>query len=301
MITTFLSLITAGLLVQTPPLSSEVGSYYNQTSNPVIFEASILPANRIPIKNDQFIEPLIKAKAALSIDLETGMILYQKNPDQKLPIASLTKLMTAIVIIEENKLTEIVSIPKEATKIEGSKAWLAQGEKISISKLIKALLITSANDAAVSLALHNSNSIEKFVDKMNAKAKLLGMYNTHFKNPVGLDEDDHYSTAYDLSLLARYAINKEVIKTTVTEKEADISSEDGKFKHKLLTTNELLSSYLKVLGLKTGTTDEAGQCLISIVKNEQGDKIVNILLNSPERFQEAKILSEWSFKAYNWN
>jgi len=290
MITTLLSLVAAQNLAAPAPMTVPVETP----------QANVLMVGAIPYKNFTDIAPIIQAKSALSVDLDSGLILYQKNAEQKLPMASLTKLMTAIIILEENSLSDVVTVSGEATKIEGSKIWLRKGEKITVENLIKATLISSANDAALALGIYNAGSEDKFVEKMNRKAKVLSLENTNFMNPVGLDEENHYSTAFDLSILARYAMTKKTIREIVIQKEGGIASADGKITHKLTTTNELLSSYLKVLGLKTGTTDNAGQCLISVVENEKGNILVNVLLNSPNRFQEAKVLAEWGFRAYKW-
>jgi len=282
-------------------------------------------------KKPENIAPLIDAKAAIAVDMKNGMILYEKNIHEKMSIASLTKLMTTILIIEENDPAEIVTITNYASKTEGSKIWLTAGEKITIENLLYAALINSANDAATALAEFNSGGkIKDFVIKMNKKAEALNLYSTHFVNPTGLDdlnfleeqpektEDDiaakdsslqkpdildtnsNYSTAYDLALLGKYAWGKSIIRRAVSKKELEISSTNEKITHKLKTTNDLLNSYLKVLGLKTGTTDGAGECLIAIIQNDNGNDIMTVVLNSPSRYKETKILTDWVFRSYQW-
>ncbi len=310
---------------------------------------TVLSASAIPQKDIHAISPVIKAKAAIAVDLKNGIVLYEKNIYSPLPIASLTKLMTATIILEENDLSEIVTVSKNAAKTEGTKIWLPQGEKISVENLLLSVLIPSANDAATALAEYNSGTTEKFAEKMNLKAREIGLLSTRFINPTGLDEQvsaedqaktsaetartkdknenmtgnakildtipdfffgkipeeetvvRNLSTAYDLALLARYAYGKSFIRRAVIKKEAEIGSENGSNTYKLKNTNELLGSYLKVLGLKTGTTDEAGACLIAIIQDENGNEILTVVLNSPERYTETKLLADWVFRAYKWN
>ncbi len=253
-----------------------------------------------PVKTGLSLQPQIEAKAVLSIDLETGAILYGQNQNSPLPMASLTKLMTVLIILKENGLDETVIVDKRATTVEPSKMYLLANEKISTGELIKAILIKSANDAALALAYHNAGELEGFVAKMNYEATAMGMTQTHFQNPTGLDAPDQYSSPEDLALLARTVYKYPIVRQTAPMAEITVSSTDQKQQHKLENTNALLDSYLKVLGLKTGTTDDAGQCLITIVESAEGRQIMNIMLNSPARFQESKILSQWIFNNYSW-
>ena len=313
MITTLLSLYAGSFFLGGPmagPLPSTVD--WPQTTNQAIV---------YPLKKPEAIAPVIEAKAAIAVDLESGLILYEKNIYQPLAIASLTKLMTALIILEENNLDDVVTVSRTSSRTEGSKIWLAPGEKITVENLLYATLIHSANDAAVALAEYNSQNIDAFVEKMNKKSKEYKLFSTTFFNPTGLDEEtnsnenaqqpagteteapllkDNTSTAYDLALLSKYVIGKSFIRRATVKTEHEISSVDGKLKHPLKSTNELLKSYLKVLGLKTGTTDQAGQCLIAIIENNQGKDILTIVLHSPNRYDETKLLSDWVFKSYQW-
>lgn len=283
-----------------------------------------LSASAIPKKKETNLSPVIDAKSALVVDLNNGMVLYEKDIHEQLPIASLTKLMTVIIVMEENNINEVVTVSRSASQTEGSKIWLANGEKITVENLLYASLINSANDAAMALAEHNAGNVTDFVNKMNKRTTELGLYNTHYTNPTGLDNDNflepeitspdteidtntnpvtklkNLSTAYDMAMLARYAYGKSLIRRTVSKKELEISSTNEVLTHKLKNTNELLSSYLKVLGLKTGTTDEAGECLIAIIQNDQGNDILTVVLNSPSRYKETKVLADWVFRTYQW-
>lgn len=262
----------------------------------------------IPKKNSHNIEPVIQAKAAIAIDMKSGLILYGKNINNPLPIASISKLMTGIIILEENTPDEIVTISKNAAKTGGSEAGLIAGEKMTIENLLYALLLPSGNDAAVALAEHNSQNIKNFVKKMNKKSRLIGLNSTSFINPTGLDEKNsiskikntNLSSAYDLGILAQYAYKKKFIQDTVKKKTYEIYSTDKKIRHQLVNKNELLKSYFKVLGLKTGTTEQAGECLAAIIENNGGNSILTIVLNSPNRYNESKILADWVFRSYNW-
>lgn len=351
MISTFLTLYAAGTLMTNDlPTSTPHVMPWN--------ENVLLETTAVPEKREENIAPFIEAKAAIVVDLNNGLILYEKNIYEPLPIASLTKLMTTTIILEENDPTEVVTVSKNVSQTPGSKIWLAEGEKITVENLLYASLINSANDAAMALAEHNSGSIEAFVTKMNNRAQELGLINTTFINPTGLDEDaplqvtsptekfknpisettpdktnntdkqdpseesesdavdsantnlhttlngsnilSNYSTAYDLTLLGRYAYGKSFVRRAVTKKELEIASTNEVLTHKLKNTNELLDSYLNVLGLKTGTTDEAGECLIAIIENEDGNNILTIVLNSPARYTETKLLADWTFRTYIW-
>lgn len=263
---------------------------------------TLLEATAIPKEDPLNIAPVLKAKSVLAVDLNNGMLLYEQNGYDRRAIASITKLMTTTIILEENKLDDIVTVSKTASQVEGSKAWLAPGEKISVENLLYSSLIHSANDAAYALAEFNSNGeVTNFVAKMNQKAQELGLRDTHFTNPIGLDEPENYSSAYDLAILGRYAYGKSFIRRAAVIKEMEVSSTNGKFTHKLKSTNDLLGSYLKVLGLKTGTTDLAGQCLIAIIENGKGDDILTVVLDSPSRYSETKLLADWVFRTFNWS
>jgi len=263
---------------------------------------SLLEATAIPEHDTANLEPILKAKSVLAVDLKNGMLLYERNGYDHRSIASITKLMTVTIILEENKLSDVVTVSKTASQVEGSKIWLAPGEKISVENLLYAALIPSANDAAYALAEYNSGgNITDFVAKMNQKAQELGLHDTHFTNPIGLDEPGNYSSAYDLSILGRYVYNKSFVKRAAVIKEMTISSTNGKLNHELKSTNDLLGSYLKVLGLKTGTTDLAGQCLIAIIENSKGDDILTVVLDSPSRYDETKLLADWVFRTFSWS
>ncbi|MFH1284312.1 MAG: D-alanyl-D-alanine carboxypeptidase family protein [Candidatus Peregrinibacteria bacterium] len=258
-------------------------------------------SQRIPVKNLKFIAPIVDAKATIIVDLDTGTVLYEKNADARLPIASITKLMTAFIITEDDRLNETVTISENAANTEGSNMFLRGGEIMALENLFYGVMINSANDAAVALAEHNSGTVDSFVKKMNEKAQELGLSNTHYSNPIGLDTPNNYSSARDLAKLGREVYKNQFIKHAVELKELEVKSVDGKYVHALKSTNELLENeFFHVKGLKTGSTDLAGLCFVSIAESDEGNEILTVVLNSPDRFRETKILIDWAFRAYNW-
>lgn len=293
MLTSFLQLYAA--------LSIGTGDVEIETpvENPVSIEET-LPSSSIPVKKEHAIAPVIEAQAAIIVDFDSGTVLYEKNPDTKLQIASITKLMTVIIALEEGDLDDIVYVSTNAAQTEGSKVWLYGGEEITLRNLLFAVLIHSGNDAAVAIAEHISGDVPTFVQKMNDKTKKIGLYSTHYENPIGFDALENYSTVHDLALLARYAYRKPFIRNAVVIPSMTISSVDGSLSHDLESTNELLDGFLTVLGLKTGHTELAGLCFVSIIENDNDNKIITVVLNSPARFTETKKLASWAFRSYTW-
>ncbi len=249
----------------------------------------------IPVRKKNT-QPFIQAKAALAIDFDSGTILYQKNIRASLPIASLTKLMTSIVAIEAiADLEESVAVPPEVRTIEPSKMNLIPGDRISFRDLIRGALIHSANDAAYVLAY----SIKDLVQRMNAKARELMLNDTEFSNTIGWDEEKNYSSAFDLMKIMRYALTKPLIQNSIGITNLTVTSSRGN-SYRLENTNKLLSSFLTEVGGKTGTTDLAGACLINMFKNPDGNRILTVVLNSPDRFQESKVLANWTLENFEW-
>ncbi|HHY79044.1 MAG TPA: D-alanyl-D-alanine carboxypeptidase, partial [Thermoanaerobacter sp.] len=189
--------------------------------------------------------PSISAKAAIVMDQETGRVLYEKNSHEKLPMASTTKIMTLLVALEKGNLNDIVTVSKRAASVGGSSIWLSPGEKIDMESLLYGLMLNSGNDAATAIAEHIGGSVESFVEIMNQKAKEIGAYNTHFVTPSGLDIgiDDHYTTAYDLALITRYAFRYPKFAEIVSTKEKTIPWEGKEWDRYLRNKNKLLWIY----------------------------------------------------------
>lgn len=244
------------------------------------------------------VTPPIKAGAFLVVDQESGEVLAEHNADIPLPPASTTKMMTAIVALENMDQSEVVTVPENIDG-KGSKMNLLPGERIRVGDLVTGLLIHSSNDAAEMLAYSFPGGEKSFVEAMNAKAKDLHMMRTHYENASGLSSPQHLMTVRDLLILARYAMKNKHFDITVRMREADITSVDGKITHHVETTNKLLGEVEGIEGIKTGWTEEAGECLVTQVTRD-GHTILTALLRSPDRFTETKSLIEWVFKGFHW-
>ena len=269
-------------------------NYYNES---LYLESSIQP---LPYKiNNDHIN--IDSKSAIVLDVGTDAILYSKNSKEKMPIASLTKIMTALVVLENVDLNGAVTISRNAFDTDGRKDSLAVNEKIKAEDLLKIMLIRSNNTAAVSLAEHTGGSVEEFIKLMNKKAELLGLKNTNFSNPTGFDSEENYSTAYDIAQLFDYALDKPLVWEILRIQRLNLTSLDGKIKHNLKNTNLLLGRLENVTGGKTGLTDEAGQCLALVVGDPiDNHQIISVVLNAEDRFLQTEKLVKWVFGSYKW-
>lgn len=239
--------------------------------------------------------PFITAKSALVYDLTKQKVLFSKSPERKLPMASLTKIMTAIVAIESGSLDDEYLVSEKNLVGENSMG-LTEGEKLSLKELLYGLILTSGNDAAETLANNFPNGRTQFVIAMNNKAKAIGLKNTHFTNPTGLEGDGRqYTTASDLLVITNYALQfpvfKEVAKTFIY----NIPYSDNHKEFYLENETNLITSYPGVFGVKDGYTPEAGLCLVTYL-NFKGHKIIGILLGSDNRRQEMKDLLDYSLK-----
>ncbi|ASK63300.1 D-alanyl-D-alanine carboxypeptidase [Virgibacillus phasianinus] len=237
-------------------------------------------------------KPSVSAINAVLINESTGEVLFEKNAHEKEKIASITKIMTAIIAIESGKMNETVTASKRAVYTEGSSIYLEQGEKMKLKDLVYGLMLRSGNDAAVAISEYVGGSVEGFVYLMNKKARWIGMTNTHFENPSGLDGEAHYSTAYDMALLMQYAMDNKVFeKITKTEMYKSESREYAwKNKNKLLTTY-----YEYCTGGKTGYTKAAGRTLVSTA-TKNGVDLIAVTLQDPDDWVDHINLYEWGFK-----
>ncbi len=243
----------------------------------------------------------LPARSAILMEQDTGRVLFEKNPDEPMPPASITKVMTLLLTMEaiesgQIRLTDMVACSEYAASMGGSQIWLEPGEEMSVDDLLKATAIASANDAAVDLAELVAGSEDAFVDRMNARAAELGMENTHFMNATGLDEEGHVSTARDIALMSRallqYPLISEYSKIWMS------SLRNGETQ--LVNTNKLIRFYNGCTGLKTGTTDGAGSCL-SASATRKGLSLIAVTLGSPtsaERFSAARGLLDYGFANY---
>jgi len=270
--------------------------------NPLsLMSFSTFPIPYNPVKRSGFVAPLVKAKSVVVVDDATNKILFAQNEKVHLPLASITKVATAMVVLNRcENLNEVVTVPTAATKVGGSKMELIPGERMTVLNLLKGLLIVSANDAALALAIHMDGSPARFVAYMNDLVKGLGLKDTHFVNPDGFDAPGHYSTAYDIAELSRYALRNETYRNIIHTAHTMVTDVSGRFGYTLKNTNKLLNSYLNIEGGKTGTTSRAGESLVVSATGNKGQRVIAVLLNSPNRFQEGKALLDWSLRAYEW-
>jgi D-alanyl-D-alanine carboxypeptidase len=264
----------------------------------------ILSVETIPQIAEEGTAIHLTAESAIVVDLTSSKILYRKNEDERRPIASLTKLMTGLIIAEEETPYTVIEVSKNAAGTEGSTIFLNAEEQITVKDLVYGMMIASGNDAALALAEYNGGSMANFVRKMNDRAKKLKLTNTHYTNPMGFDHENNYSTAEDLALLSLYVLQNDFLTTPANLEEYEIESKSG-ILHEYVTTNQLLNKELNVKGvivqgLKTGRTPEAGQCLISIASDEDDHKIMTVVLASEDRFQDTQNLIEWIYSNYRW-
>lgn len=238
----------------------------------------------------------LSAHAAISYDMESNKLLYEKNIDQRLPIASLTKIMTAIVAIENLNLDKEVAVSRSAATIGEGTMGLSENEVLPIRELLYGLLLQSGNDAAETIAQTSKFGREGFLHLMNKKAEELGLSNMRLTNPTGLEGDgDQYGTAKELVVLTRYALNNPVFAEIVATYEHSIPKNPSHKAFKLFNETNLLTTYPGVKGVKTGFTDEAGLCLITYL-DYGGHKIIGVILNSQNRRAEMASLLDYSLK-----
>lgn len=232
--------------------------------------------------------PNISAQSALVFDLNTEKTIYSKNGHLELPIASLTKLMTALIIKEENLNSEVFSVSKNSAEIVGSTMNLQQNDQINVKNLLHGLLLNSGNDAAYTLAEGNAGSVKKFVEKMNTKAKELGMKHSHFTTPAGLDFKENYSTIQDLLILSKELLKYPDILEISSKEDFTAENYQKNRKYQLQNTNKELNNFLNIKGLKTGKTPLAKECFIGITQGENPK--LSIVLGSNNRFLDTKTL-----------
>lgn len=223
--------------------------------------------------------PAIIGEAAVLMDHANGQMLFEKNPDQRMYPASTTKILTAIIALESGRINDMVTIPLEASIVEGSAIGLREGEQISLGDLIYALMLNSGNDSALAIAHHLGGSTEGFARMMNSKAVEVGAVNSHFNNPNGLPDPKHFSTARDMALITRYAMSNPEFKDIVATKIQIIKRDDPEAQTFLGNSNRMLWNYDGAIGVKTGYTDDAGQCLVTAAARD-GRELISVVLRS---------------------
>lgn len=281
-------LITSTL--DTNLITSEIPQNNSQVAG--IQKYNIPPVSKnVPVPN-------LSAKAVFVKDLTTGTILYQKNANDRLPIASTTKIMTALVASSYYKPNSVLVVG-QSSQTPGSRVGLNLGEDLSFRSLLYGMLLNSGNDAAYALAENYPGGLLGFVSEMNKKVSDLQLLNTHFENPAGFDNPNHYSSAKDLEIVTEEALKDSQLSRIFATKETNIVSLDKKYTHQLANLNKLLSSVKGVLGVKTGYTEVAKENLITLV-NRDNHKILTVVLGSDDRFGESTSLIEWAYGNFTW-
>ncbi len=238
----------------------------------------------------------ISAKSAALYEPCGKQFLYEKNADARLPMASTTKIMTALIAVESNMLDEVITIDDEAIGIEGSSMYLAKGEKILLRDLLYGVMLRSANDAAAAVAFAVAGGIEEFAELMNAKARELGCANTNFTNPHGLDEREHYTTARDLAVIAARALENPVFKEIVSTKKCVVKNTDG-LARLLVNHNKLLSLYDGAIGVKTGYTKRSGRCLVGATE-KNGMMLISVTIDAPDDWNDHSMMLNYGYNNY---
>lgn len=258
--------------------------------------ADIVAAYPVPASDSA---PLsLSAGSAIAIDKSSSTVLYAKNPSAKRPIASITKLVTAMVILSDRKPDEIVTIPTlPAYPTDAETIGLVPGDQTTIGNLIGALLVPSANDAADALAIIDAGSIQKFSAKMNLKMSKWGISDTRFNNPSGLTDDGNYTTAASLAKIAALALTQPTIKQTAAYTDISFTTSQGR-SYNLTSTNKLLASG-RFYGIKTGYTGAAGECFVGLTRIN-GHEVITVVLGSDDRFGASVALANWIQRSWQW-
>lgn len=238
--------------------------------------------------------PLISAQSAILITADTKTVIFSKNEREKRGMASTTKIMTAVLALEKAMPQRYVTVKAEDVAVEGTSVGLKGGDKITLWGLVAAMLLESGNDAANATATAVSGDREAFLKLMNEKAASLGMVDTHFENPSGLPSEKHYSTAYDMALLASYAVSIPEFTEICSEKKLSVSFGAPEREHIFTNHNKLLSLYEGAFGIKTGFTKSSGRCLVSAVKKD-GVTLIAVTLNAPDDWNDHIKLYEYGF------
>jgi serine-type D-Ala-D-Ala carboxypeptidase (penicillin-binding protein 5/6) len=246
-------------------------------------------------------KPGVSAHRAILMDQETGRVLYEKDAHTKSRIASITKIMTAILAVESGKMNKTVTVSANAAGTEGSSIYLKPGEKIKLEDLVYGLMLRSGNDSAVAIAENVGGSLEGFVYLMNEKAREIGMTNTHFENPHGLDDhENHYSTAYDMAILTRYAMKNKTYKKIAGTKSYKSPDPNNKWDRTWRNKNRLLTQLYKyTTGGKTGYTKRAKRTLVTTASKDN-ENLIAVTLNGPDDWNDHINMFEYGFKNYDY-
>jgi len=278
MVSSVLSVLLMGMVPLATPASAD------QVALNALAISSPLPA--AVVSSVSALPRRVTASGMIILDLQSGQTVYAREAEKHRSIGSLTKLMTALIIAENHALDEIVAVPDDIGEIEGSLAHLPKGQHFTVGDLLSALLVPSGNDAAQTLAVFHSGSVESFVTEMNERAAVLGLKDTNFANPDGLDDPKQWSTPRDIAWLATFVMRRPELRQRMSMPSVNIKSQEGTALN-LENTHELIRQQSAVVAGKTGTTSGAGQCLVSLVK-EGGREYVVVLLRSRGRYTDMR-------------
>ncbi len=253
----------------------------------LLFPVLLPVAADIPVKE-------LSVGAESAVLMAGGEVIWEKNSTERLPMASTTKIMTALVAIENGDIKREVKVNRKACGVEGSSVYLTAGEVLTLEDLIYALMLESANDAATAIACEVAGSVENFAVLMNDTAERLHLDNTHFMNPHGLDDPEHYTTARDLAVLTDYALKNETFRTIVSTYKKTIPLRGDEGVRMLLNHNKLLKRFDDVIGVKTGFTKHSGRCLVSAAERN-GLTVIAVTLNDPDDWNDHRTMQEYGF------
>lgn len=239
----------------------------------------------------------LSARSALLMDLDSGEVLFEKNAHERMGMASTTKIMTALTVLRLLSVDTSVTVPAAAVGTEGSSVYLCVGERLTVEQLLYALLLSSANDAAVALAIACSGSTEAFAEQMNLYAEELGLENTRFSNPHGLYDSEHYTTAYELAVISRKALENPTLAKIFSTVKAQIPFNGEENKRLLVNHNKMLGIYDGAIGVKTGFTKKTGRCLVSAAKRD-GLTLISVTLNAPDDWRDHTAMLDYGFENY---
>ncbi len=238
------------------------------------------------------------AKSSILINADTLRVIYQQNAMQRLPMASTTKIMTGLILAEQNTPHKNVKVTEKMVAVEGSSMGLLAGDSISYHDLLYGLMLASGNDAANVIAYSVAGSLEAFAELMNKKAEQIGMKNTHFVTPSGLDDDEHYTTAYDMAILTAYALKNDAFAQAVSCKSAVLCYGNPPYKRTITNHNKLLKTYDNAIGVKTGFTKKSGRCLVSAARRGNVT-LIAVTLNDKNDWQDHVDLQNFGFSNSN--
>ena len=260
----------------------------------------LLPCLLLPVHattTGKAVPPSVSAKSAIVIEADSGKTVYSKNADEPLPMASTTKIMTALVALEQASPDHVISVDAEAVGVEGSSVYLTTGEELTLEQLLYALLLESANDAATAIAIGISGSVEDFAAQMNDRARGLGLTKTHFTNPHGLDSEEHYTTAHELAIITREALKNELFRSIVSTYKTTIPQGENENARLLVNHNKMLRIYDGCIGVKTGYTQKSGRSLVSAAERK-GVTMIAVTINAPDDWNDHTAMLDYGFSRY---